>query len=415
LRSWIDGSCNYRRVPPGTVRPGASPITHPFTERLAWVDAVRGSCVLAVVLGHFVVWGLDPASGTAASTTWEKVSGQLTPIRMPSLFMLSGFLMSSRVRAGFSDRRSLTSAASSYYLYVVWLAIFGVFSAAGVSAGVQGVSGIASQLVLPRTVLWFILGLAVWTLMLTALHRVHAAAILVALGVLSISSIWLPGQDGVDHYARILQYGFFFGLGVYGKSVLAQLASGKRWRLSAGICAGYLVVRVLMSVASVDALITATLTITRDTTAGVVAIVAIATICRLRWARVPLGWVGRRTLPIYVMHAPMIWALTGLAGWDTVVNAPGVAWATPLIGTVVISAVAVGIHAVLSRTPLRVLFELPSGMKRLRARMPLLGASAANAHGTVRLGAEPGASTRHPRSSNGRSLARREEPRQGTR
>jgi peptidoglycan/LPS O-acetylase OafA/YrhL len=334
------------------------------TPRLPWADAVRGFCVLAVVLSHFIGWGLEPVAGTGAESFWEKASGQLTPIRMPTLFVLSGFLLSSRVRAGFTDRRALTSAATSYYLYVVWLALFGLIAAAGVFTGVSGVTGFVSQLLLPRTILWFVLGLAFWTLLLAALHRVHPAAILIALGALSIASFWLPGQNGIDHYERILQYGFFFGLGVYGKPVLSLLAGGKLWRVTAGAVLGYIVARMVMSAASDDAIVTSTLTIVRDTAAVVVAIVAIAAICRLPWARVPLVWVGRRTLPIYVMHAPMIAALTGLAGWDAVVSTPGVAWAAPLVGTVVISAIAVAVHAVLTRSPLRALFELPSGLKR---------------------------------------------------
>jgi uncharacterized membrane protein YcfT len=328
------------------------------------------------VIGHFTGWGLEPVSGTEAETFWEKASGQLTPIRMPTLFVLSGFLLSSRVRTGFTDRRALTSAATSYYLYVVWLALFGLIAAVGVFTGVTGPAGFVSQLLLPRTILWFVLGLAAWTIVLAALRRLHPAVILVALGALSIASFWLPGQDGVDHYARILQYGFFLGLGVYGKPVLGQLVSGKLWHLSGAAVVGYLVTRMLMSAASDDAIVTSTLTIVRDTAAVVVAIVAIAAICRLRWARVPLVWVGRRTLPIYVMHAPMIGALTGLAGWDAVVGIPGVAWAAPLISTVVISAIAVGVHAVLTRTPLRVLFELPSGLKRRLGGRTVLPSSA---------------------------------------
>jgi peptidoglycan/LPS O-acetylase OafA/YrhL len=328
------------------------------------VDAVRGVCVLAVVFGHFVGWGLEPVSGTGAETFWEKSSGQLTPIRMPTLFVLSGFLLSSRVRAGFTDRRAFMAAATSYYLYVVWLAVFGLIAAVGVHSGVDGISGFASQLLLPRTVLWFVLGLATWTIVLAALRRVHPMVILIPLGMLSIASFWLPGENGVDHYVRVLQYGFFFGLGVYGKPILRKLVSGNLRRVSAVALAGYVVTRVIMSAGSDVDVVEATLTIVRDTAAAVVAIVAIAAICHLRWARVPLVWVGCRTLPIYVMHGPMIAALTDLTGWGFVVGTRGVAWAAPLVGTVVISAVAVGAHAVLSRTPLRILFELPIGMKR---------------------------------------------------
>jgi hypothetical protein len=87
------------------------------------------------VFSYFIIWGLEPVAGSGAQIFWEKASGQLTPIRMPTLFVLSGFLMSSRVRAGFKDRRAVTSAATSYYLYIVWLAVFGLVSLAGLYTG----------------------------------------------------------------------------------------------------------------------------------------------------------------------------------------------------------------------------------------------------------------------------------------
>jgi peptidoglycan/LPS O-acetylase OafA/YrhL len=345
-------------------RPGGRAMTKDPSTRLAWADGVRGFCVLAVVLSHFILWGLEPVVGSAAQVFWEKASGQLTPIRMPTLFVLSGFLMSSRVRAGLKDRRAVTSAVTSYYIYVVWLAVFGLVALAGIYTGVSSWGSFVSQLLLPRTILWFVLGLALWTLVLGALHRVHPALVLVMLGILSIASFWMPGQNGVDQYTRILQYGFFFGLGVYGKPILVQLAAGKLWLATAGALAAYLGVRMIMSAGSGDAVIESTLPIVRDTAAVAVTIVLIAILCRARWVRTPLVWVGRRTLPIYVMHPLLIWSLAGFSGWESIIGIPGMAWVGPLLGTLAISLVAVGLYTVMTRTPLRVLFGLPTSVKR---------------------------------------------------
>jgi peptidoglycan/LPS O-acetylase OafA/YrhL len=339
-------------------------MTQGQTTRLAWADGVRGFCVLAVVLSHVIAWGLEPAVGSAAQVFWDKASGQLTPIRMPTLFVLSGFLLSSRVRAGLADRRALTSAGTSYYIYVVWLALYGLLAMAGLYTGVSSVSSFVSQLLLPQTILWFVLGLAFWTLLLGALHRVHPALILVGLGILSIASFWMPGQNGLDQYTRILQYGFFFGLGVYGKSGFGRLASGKLWLASAGALVLYLVVRLLMSVGQDVLVLEGPLTLFRDAGAVVVTIVVVALLCRGRWVRTPLVWVGRRTLPIYVMHPIVILCLARIAGWDSFIGIPGMAWTVPIFGTLVISLVAVFIHSLMRRTPLRVLFELPPALKR---------------------------------------------------
>jgi peptidoglycan/LPS O-acetylase OafA/YrhL len=184
------------------------------------------------------------------------------------------------------------------------------------------------------------------------------------LGLLSIASFWLPGQNGVDQYNRILQYGFFFGIGVYGKPILVRLAAGKLWLATAGALAVYLGLRALMSARSGDAIIESTLPIVRDTAAVSVTIVLIAILCRARWVRTPLVWVGRRTLPIYVMHPLLIWSLAGISGWESIMGIPGLAWVGPILGTLAISLVAVGLYTVMIRTPLRVLFELPASVKR---------------------------------------------------
>jgi peptidoglycan/LPS O-acetylase OafA/YrhL len=339
-------------------------MTQSPVPRLVWADGVRGFCVIAVVLSHFIGWGLEPVRGSAADVFWETASGQLTPIRMPALFVLSGFLMSSRVKAGFSDRRAVTSAATSYYLYVVWLTLFGLISFVGLATGVSSWSDFLLQLLVPKTILWFVLALALWTVVLAALHRVPPAVLLTLLGMLSVASYWLPGQTGVDHYARILEYGFFFGLGVFGKPVLVFLAEGRHWFAAAGALAVYLGARAVMSAGSGDAVVEGTLPIVRDTAAVVVVIVVIATLCRASWVRAPLVWVGRRTLPIYVMHPLLIWALARTPGWESAIGIPGMAVVGPILATVAISLVAVGLYLVMIRTPLRALFELPSFVKR---------------------------------------------------
>jgi peptidoglycan/LPS O-acetylase OafA/YrhL len=338
------------------------------TSRLFWADGVRGFCVLAVVLSHVIAWGLEPAVGSAAQVFWEKASGQLTPIRMPTLFVLSGFLLSSRVRAGLTDRRALTSVATSYYLYVVWLALFGLLAMAGLFTGVSSLGSFAVQLFLPQTILWFVLALALWTLILAVLHKANPVLMLVALAMLSIATFWMPGQNGLDQYTRILQYGFFFGLGVYGKVHLARLAAGKLWLSSTCALLVYLGVRLLMSAMSDDLVPEATLTIVRDTAAVVVTIVVIAMLCRVPGLRTPFVWVGRRTLPIYVMHPIVILCLAKLAGWEKFIGIPGMAWVVPILGTLCISLVAVGLHSLMMRTPLQVLFVLPPRVKRWLSR-----------------------------------------------
>jgi uncharacterized membrane protein YcfT len=97
----------------------------PEAGRLGWIDAVRGACVLAVVLFHATAWHvltLDLAP--VADRTWSVVNGYLGSLRMPLLLAVSGLLASRRILQGSRSPDSAERAASSYYLYVVWLAVY---------------------------------------------------------------------------------------------------------------------------------------------------------------------------------------------------------------------------------------------------------------------------------------------------
>ena len=79
--------------------------SRPTRARLGWIDAARGSCVLAVVLFHVISWhlpALDVAPG--AERVLEPVTSYLGSLRMPLLLAVSGMLAGPRVMAGF--RRS---------------------------------------------------------------------------------------------------------------------------------------------------------------------------------------------------------------------------------------------------------------------------------------------------------------------
>src|SRR5690606_33816009 len=112
--------------------------------------------------------------GTRTADAWTVVNDLMTAVRMPTLFAISGFLLASRIRNGWNDSRTRFSAVHTYYLYVVWLLIYALVSpwfATGVQplTSLSGWMGLASQLVNPHTMLWFLLGLVFWTVVLATL------------------------------------------------------------------------------------------------------------------------------------------------------------------------------------------------------------------------------------------------------
>ncbi|MGW9112859.1 acyltransferase family protein [Microbacterium sp. NPDC055683] len=343
-------------------------------DRIGWIDAARGVCVLAVVLMHTTLSAyigyLQPGDSTAF---WAWFIDAMTPFRMPGLALLSGMLLARRIRAGWSDRSVRASVASSSWLYAVWLlafALFAGFIGSYVWTGPIGMGeGIAwgaflNQLVLPRTLLWYVFALAVWTAVLTTLHRVDPALILTLLAALSICSHYVPVSDDSDQYRNVLRYAVFFAIGVYGSAWLRDRIGRHHLPLIVAALATYLGAGGIIA-AGGDADVAAVLSVPRDTAAAILLLALMAGVCRARPIGSALAWVGRRTLPIYVLHGIALEALAlGVPHWGLLIDRPVVRSIAPLVVALAIALVCIGVHAGVMRTPARVVFELPRPLRR---------------------------------------------------
>ena len=98
-------------------------------------------------------------------------------------------------------------------------------------------------------------------------------------------------------------------------------------------------------------------------------LLAVAVSSRPRLAG-PLGRLGRQTLPVYVLHMPVLALVAQLPAWVGPGRGPfalAAAVLYPLLLTAVIAAACLGLHAVLVRVGGRYLFEMPRArLERLR-------------------------------------------------
>lgn len=349
-----------------------APVVEP-RERLAWVDAARALCVLAVVVMHTTISLLAVFEPDPLDMTWRHIVDAMTPFRMPALSLLSGMLLASRIRAGFGDRRALASIALSAWLYVVWLAVFLIVALTvgtsvwlgqfGYGETKDSLGSFVDQLVLPRTVLWYVLALAVWSAILAAVRQVPPAAVLIVLSALSIVSFSLP-SDGAEQHPNMVRYFVFFAVGVYASGQIRDRIAKAPWT-TALVAAGAFIAVSFISSFGPSERVDDVLTVPRDIAGAVIVIVLAAALCLLPGVGRALAWVGRRTLPIYVMHAILLDLLVMHSGWWSALFADRLARAVaPVIIMLTITAVAVGFHALATRTPARVLFALPVAWKR---------------------------------------------------
>lgn len=327
-------------------------------HRVGWPDVAKGICIILVVLWHVVTKHAIEVSGAGPVTAaWVMLNAQLLPLRIPLFFLVSGVFAARAVLdgAGGTWRRR---AARLALLYVVWvliqtfvLALAPDFDTARATNGWE----LLAQLTISPTNLWYLLALAVYLAVGRLTRTLPTAVVLpVAFVIAAVAGAGLIPDLG--NLWQLVQNVFFFLVGLRLRAGVERFAKrvgpGGALALAALYAGALAVVAVLgirfwLGVWPALALIAVALgvavSVLLDRHVGVVAL--------------PLRWIGRRTLPIYVLHmVPLALIDAGLraVGWSTtpVLEAIG-----PVVLTVVVIATCLGLDALLVRVGLGALFD----------------------------------------------------------
>lgn len=341
-----------------------------MTARVGWPDVAKGVCIILVVLWHVVTKhaiGLDGAG--AITEGWARLNAQLLPLRMPLFFLISGMFAGRAVSApsGSSWRRRAGRLA---LVYVVWvliqtiaLAITPEFDTARATDGWQ----LLAQLTISPTNLWYLLALAVYLVVARLVRQVPTGIVLplaFALAAVAASGI-LPD---LGNLWQVLQNLFFFLAGLRLRSVVERFAA------ASGVLS-----TVMLGLAYVVA-VGAVGVLGMRQWPGIwplLAIVAVAfgvAACALLDRHVdviarPLRWVGRRTLPIYVIHMVPLALIDGALRGSGLVATPLVEAVWPPLLTALVIAICLAVHALIVRVGLGMLFDPLLVTDRLTARV----------------------------------------------
>ncbi|GIH25404.1 hypothetical protein Aph01nite_37140 [Acrocarpospora phusangensis] len=280
--------------------------------RLPWADTAKGGCILLVVLWHVVVkhyllidWP-SPVPGV-----WGTLTEQLVPLRMPLFFTISGMFAAGAVGRPW---RVLTRSkiAKFFYLYALWLLIHTALLALVPgfdTARADDLGELLAQLTVTPSNLWYLQALALYFAVAKAVRRVPVGLVLGVAFVLSaIASAGLlevPGNRG-----GVYQNLFFFLAGLYFRPWIERMAASATWARLGVVGAGYAGVLAVTAVTGARDLFGVWPAVCVVATAlGVTAAALIS-----RWGAVggALARLGRATLPVYIMHMPLL-ALSHLA------------------------------------------------------------------------------------------------------
>jgi len=355
-------------------RPGATSAT-----RLGWIDAARGLAIVTVVLLHVSIghyYGLPQAEDWVVAR-WDRLNQVISVVRMPLLFVVSGMLASGKIRRGFTNGNAILSAVTNYYLYLVWLGVYGLlFIASGpvvVPFQPARIEDYVIQIVEPRTPLWFVFGLAAYTLVFTALRRVPPGIVLAGSAAVSI---WAGMTWTVESplWTRILLYVVYFVVGVHAKPVIVKYARSWWVLLVSGVLTvaffqalGLMTIMTPAPLSFGDSVVSLLLQLA----ASILGVTASAQLCRWAPWQTVGSWIGRRTLGIYVMHVPVIvaWHFAVELGPLSIVKTltAGSLWFDllyPVLLTAIVVVACVGIETMLGKMRLGHLFRLPSRFRR---------------------------------------------------
>ena len=366
------------------------------TGRLVWADAAKGLCIVLVVLHHLTTkhYDLLVPDGTLVDGFWLTLTDALRPVRMPLFFLISGMFAAGAVRRPWRDvvRRKV---ATPYYLYVVWLPIHAVlFSVLTVLPmnRTRSWTELAGDLLLASTGLWYLYALALYFVLAKLLLPLDPRLLLAGAAAASASASLLPIVAA--NRESLLQHFVFFLVGVLAPGLAGRVVRLPGRHVTTALAAG----SVLVAVAAARAGVPQSITTLLVSVLGVpLAIRLVAAACAsTRFARAA-GALGRQTLPVYVLHVPLlalvhhlVVQVPALRALPEAPAAPVVLAVYPLLATALVTAGCLALHTVLDRVGLGVLFRLPAPSLPTGPKVP---------NGVTLLACFPGRRVAHPSSS----------------
>ena len=280
-------------------------VPKPVAARIDWIDAAKAVSILLVVFHHS-----ELISG-AVGLKWgiyERLDALFGPIRMPLFFTVSGIFAAKAV----SQRwRLLVERKVFYYFYLygVWVLLNWLLARYALTPFRHPELGLSvrqliKSWIVPNTGLWFLWTLGIYFILARLLAPLRSPVTLVAF----VATTIIAGANGFKpayHLRDAFIYGPFFLTGLwYGRSIVTQLP--RHPMLSAIVGGGiYLALRRIAAfpdIAQGKVYFAFPLSIS-----GLIFAVGLTVIlCRLTVVRLTLSYLGRNTLPIYVLHGILI-------------------------------------------------------------------------------------------------------------
>lgn len=318
--------------------------------------------MLAVLLMHYYVRVVSPANPQpdGLEVVWPWIIDQLQPIRMPLLLFLSGMLASSRL---LGERRAPAAARgiSSLYLNAVWTTIYflvSFFFVVPASGQMNSIGEWALHLVVPGPNLWFVWALGFWALLFIVLRTLPP---LLVLALFFFTGIFASQfyQLFPSSVLPVFLYGIYFALGVYGKDI--AIAFFEKDVITKFIVLGVIFAAVhrVMQLGGLDPVIRSTMSNVRSVAGLSMEAAFFVIVCKWDAISRVLGFIGRRTLALFVCHLPLVWLVMNVDALRAILTPTGAEVLWPVFGVVFLAAGSLAFEWAARRVGARHLFDTP--------------------------------------------------------
>jgi uncharacterized membrane protein YcfT len=278
--------------------------------RVAWIDTAKGIAILMVALAHSVQWlsltGLTPG-------VWDRINLVFIVFRMPLFFLASGLFAGSILKRSWPALWRTRLSLLVWALLVWTLVRFGYFVLFPTPTGMDETSlvDLALAPVRPSNGLWFLYALALFFVIMKLMQgRIDWR---LQLGAAALLSVWFFARADTGNIAwnGICRYLVFFMIGCFFRDFIIRFVE-RRGLLSGLLFGAAFLAATLAALASASRVPFATGVLTVVSLFAIGAGLIIARFLTRFRGMAWLTFVGRNTLPVYVVHVLFVSAITSL-------------------------------------------------------------------------------------------------------